>query len=115
MCDTIILTRMYVGTYLQNNIGHEVINLFKADNGNNYIYVNKDGRINPKYNNSISAVILTRYFYMNHAGRMLHTDYFTEFVDALHLHTTTIDNSNYEVMKSRFFSKIRRILENKDI
>ena len=42
----IILTKMYVGEYHEENIGHEVINLFKSDNGNNYIYVNKDGRIN---------------------------------------------------------------------
>ena len=31
---------MYVGSYLEENIGHEVINLFRDDHGNNYIYVN---------------------------------------------------------------------------
>ena len=35
--DVIILNRMYVGDYLGENIGHEVINLMKADNNNNYI------------------------------------------------------------------------------
>ena len=34
---------MYAGSYLEENIGHEVINLFKDDEGSNYIYVNKDG------------------------------------------------------------------------
>ena len=61
MSDVIILSRMYVGKYLEENIGHEVINLFKADNGENYIYVNEDGKINPKYDNRVRAVILTKY------------------------------------------------------
>lgn len=59
--DTIILNRMYAGSYLEENIGHEVINLFKADNESNYIYVNKDGRINEKYNNSVKAIILVKH------------------------------------------------------
>ena len=40
MENVIILTRMYVGSYLQNHIGHEIINLFRDDNGDNYIYIN---------------------------------------------------------------------------
>lgn len=43
---------MYSGEYLGDNIGHEIINLFKADDGNNYIYLCKDGKFNgefPKY------------------------------------------------------------------
>lgn len=59
--DVIILSRMYVGSYLEENIGHEVINLFQSDNGNNYIYVNEDGRINPRYNDSVRAVLLVKY------------------------------------------------------
>lgn len=40
--NTIILNRMYAGSYLDEdeNIGHEVINLFRDDNGSNYIYIN---------------------------------------------------------------------------
>ena len=34
----IMLNKMYVGDYLTNNIGHEVINLYQADNGNFYVY-----------------------------------------------------------------------------
>jgi hypothetical protein len=48
----IILNHMYSGEYLGDNIGHEIINLFKADDGNNYIYLCKDGKYNgefPKY------------------------------------------------------------------
>ncbi len=59
--ETIILNRMYAGSYLDENIGHEVINLFKADDGSNYIYVNKDGRINEKYNDDVEAIILVKH------------------------------------------------------
>lgn len=59
--NVIILSRMYVGSYLEDNIGHEVINLFRADNGENYVYVNEDGKINPQYNDSVRAVILVKY------------------------------------------------------
>lgn len=59
---TIILNRMYVGSYLDEdgNIGHEVINLFKDDNGSNYIYVSEDGRINEKYDDDVEAIILVK-------------------------------------------------------
>lgn len=58
---TIILNRMYVGRYLDENIGHEIINLVKDDNGDNYIYVNPHGTINPKYDNTIKAIILVKH------------------------------------------------------
>ena len=37
----ILINQMYAGGFLEvgNNIGHEVINLFKADDGKNYVYV----------------------------------------------------------------------------
>lgn len=46
----IVLNKMYAGWYLDENIGHEIINLFKADNNTNYIYLCKDGKY-PKYRN----------------------------------------------------------------
>ncbi|MBQ3430851.1 PD-(D/E)XK nuclease family protein [Candidatus Saccharibacteria bacterium] len=56
-----VICRMYAGGYISNtNIGHEVINLFSADNGHNYIYVTDDGLVNPKYNKKVKGVILTR-------------------------------------------------------
>ena len=61
--NTIILNRMYAGSYLDEseNIGHEVINLFKDDNGSNYIYINPYGTINRKSDDSIEAVLLVKY------------------------------------------------------
>lgn len=48
----IILNRMFSSTkYCAAgvNIGHEIINLYKATNGNNYIYLNSSGNIDKKY------------------------------------------------------------------
>lgn len=42
----IIINKMYVGGYLSegDNIGHEIINLYKADDGKNYIYLIHKGQ-----------------------------------------------------------------------
>ena len=46
--DCYIINRMYAGDYIGGtNIGHEIINLFSDDHGDNYIYVNSDGIIDP--------------------------------------------------------------------
>lgn len=49
----IILNHMFTGDYLNDNLGHEVINLFKADDKQNYIYLCRDGNYSksapPKY------------------------------------------------------------------
>lgn len=55
----ILLNRMYVGSYLNDNIGHEVINLFKDDSGRNYIYVNPYGQLGKKHND-IDSILLVR-------------------------------------------------------
>ena len=41
----ILVNRMYAGKYLTigENIGHEIINLIRADNGQNYLWLNADG------------------------------------------------------------------------
>ena len=44
----IIINHMFTGNYLEDNIGHEIINLFKADNDNHYIYLCKDGKYKRK-------------------------------------------------------------------
>ena len=33
----IVINRMYVGDYLSSNLGHEVINMYTADNGKHYL------------------------------------------------------------------------------
>ena len=65
--DVIILNRMYVGDYLGDNIGHEVINLMKPDNKNNnnyYIYINARGDLNDEFIQNkwkAKTILLTRW------------------------------------------------------
>ena len=57
----ILLNIMYTGTYLDDaNIGHEIINLFKDDNGDNYIYVLPYGSVGAIRNDKIDKILLVR-------------------------------------------------------
>lgn len=42
------------------NIVHEIINLFKAENNKHYIYIVSDGSISYEHNDKISDIFLTR-------------------------------------------------------
>ena len=59
--NVILINKMYTGSYLDdndgNNIGHEIINFFKADDGNNYIYITPYGKANNGDN--IKYILLT--------------------------------------------------------
>lgn len=60
----IIINKMYVGAYLSegDNIGHEIINLYKADDGKNYIYLNSQGTIESSRGENSITVLLVRKF-----------------------------------------------------
>ena len=55
----IVLNRMYTGSYLSTNLGHEVINMFQADNGKHYLYLNAKGNFDK--DRDISDMLLVRY------------------------------------------------------
>lgn len=57
---TIVINRMYAGTYINNKLGGEIINLLHTDSGDNYVFVNPYGYINKMYNDSVVAVVDTR-------------------------------------------------------
>jgi MAF protein len=57
----IVLNRMYVGDYLATNLGHEVINLFKADNGKHYIYLNATGNFSNVHSDKIGYMLFVKY------------------------------------------------------
>lgn len=57
---TIVLNRMFQGDYLNQNLGHEVINLYQADNGKHYIYLNPYGNFSTKQQDKTGAVLLVR-------------------------------------------------------
>lgn len=46
--DVIVLNRMYAGSYLSTHLGHEVINMFQADNGKHYLYLNSKGNFDKR-------------------------------------------------------------------
>lgn len=54
----ILLNKMFTGKYTENNIGHEIINLYKCDNGNNYIYILPYGGIAKEHNDRIRYILL---------------------------------------------------------
>jgi len=64
--DEILLNIMFTGDYLKgNNIGHEIINLFKDDKGDNYVYVLQSGTIGYKHNHKIKTILLVRRLNVN--------------------------------------------------
>lgn len=59
MTKEILVNRMYAGDYLKDNIGHEIINLFKTDGGDNYIYVNPYGTLGVGHD-EVESILLVR-------------------------------------------------------
>ena len=55
----ILVNQMYAGEYLAmgNNIGHEVINLLKADDGKRYLYVTPNGKVQGR---SVESILFVR-------------------------------------------------------
>ena len=58
----ILLNLMFRGKYLQDesNIGHEIINMFPADDRKFYIYVNPYGTFHPSHAGKIETILLGR-------------------------------------------------------
>lgn len=59
--NVIVLNRMYVGDYLSNNLGHEVINMYQADNGRHYLYLNAYGSFAEKWTSRVGSMLLVKY------------------------------------------------------
>ena len=57
--DGIVLNRMYVGDYLSTNLGHEVINMFQAEDDKHYLYLNAKGNFTKK-GESVGTMLLVR-------------------------------------------------------
>ena len=57
----ILLNKMYTGSFTTTaiDIGHEIINFFKTDEGENYVYVVPYGGMDKKHNDQISHILFT--------------------------------------------------------
>ena len=60
-----ILNFMFSGDFLDNNIGHEIINLHKSDSkdsieGQHYIYLCQDGEFNKETHPHIECIFFVR-------------------------------------------------------
>lgn len=58
----IVLNRMYVGDYLSSNLGHEVINLYQADNGWYYLYLNSTGDFVKTHTCKMGYMLFVKYY-----------------------------------------------------
>ncbi|MDP8099439.1 PD-(D/E)XK nuclease family protein [Pasteurella atlantica] len=58
--DAILLNNLFNGKYIEEKIGGEIINMYQADNGNHYVYVNPYGNIDKKWDNKIKFVLFMR-------------------------------------------------------
>ena len=58
----IVLNRMYSGEYLKDetNIGHEIINLFRTDDGANFIYLGSYGNYHASHIGRFESILLGR-------------------------------------------------------
>lgn len=63
--EEILIINTFTGKYLQENIGHEIINIFKDDNNNSYIYVPPYGKIHNRHKGRVTKVLITRYLNNN--------------------------------------------------
>ena len=57
--EEILIVKMYVGDFNNENIGHEIINFFKTDDGEEYIYVPAYGGIGKGHYKNINHIIFT--------------------------------------------------------
>lgn len=60
MGDTILINNLFNGQYIKNSIGGEIINLYQADNGRYYVYINPYGKIDSKWDGRIEYVLFIR-------------------------------------------------------
>ena len=54
----IVINRMFAGDFLNDHIGHEIINMYTDDSGRNYVYIQPYGTYDPKHQGKIGYVLM---------------------------------------------------------
>lgn len=60
MKSEIVLNRLFAGSFGEDNIGHEIVNMYKADSGANYLYIQPYGTYHREHAGKIGYVLLVR-------------------------------------------------------
>lgn len=60
MSSEIVLNRLFAGSFLDDHIGHEIVNLYKDDNGENYLYIQPYGTYHREHAGKFGYVLLVR-------------------------------------------------------
>lgn len=58
--EEIVLNRMFAGEFLDDHIGHEIVNMYKDDKGRNYIYIQPYGTYERSHHRHIGSVLMVR-------------------------------------------------------
>lgn len=67
----IVLNRLFAGSFLDDHIGHEIVNLYKDDRGDNYIYIQPYGTYSCEHQDRIEYVLLVRGVEGKHSVQVL--------------------------------------------
>lgn len=67
----IVLNRMFAGSFLDDHIGHEIVNLYKDDQGRNYVYIQPYGTFSREHQARIEHVLLVRGVEGKHSVQVL--------------------------------------------
>ena len=106
----IVLNRMYAGNYLSTNLGHEVINMFQADNNKYYLYLNAYGNLGKVHFREIAYMLLVKY----HSEGMIEVIGKAEgLTDAPGIYATR--NKDYKSNNDRVSEIQRDFIEKEDI
>ena len=106
----IVLNRMYAGNYLSTNLGHEVINMFKADNNKHYLYLNAYGNLSKVHFGKIAYMLLVKY----HSKGMIEVIGKAEGLEEVPGAYVT-RNKDYKCNNDRVSEVQRKFIEKEDI
>lgn len=103
----ILLNKMYAGNYIENsnycNIGHEIINLYQADNDRHYVYVMPYGTLSRNQVNNVNSILFVRSCGKHVLQIIAKAEYLTPLVDTHLKQKQYIDRNNIAYGKMKLY------------